>query len=347
VFITFDTKVDEQDRVDLGEIKRAAAEIAKHIEDWSIVVVSSQVPVGTCVKLKNAISRRGAKIDVSYIPENLRLGSALDSFLRPDRIVMGANNPVTTEKLKELFKPLKCEKITMGVESAEMSKHALNAYMAACISFINEISDLCELSGASAADVVKALKTDRRVSKHAPINPGLGFSGGTLARDIQVLRSYGDKSRHDTTLLDAIFSVNEVRKQLVVKRLEKMFGSVGRLQIGILGLTYKPGTDTLRRSLSLEVAKILISQGARVKAYDPKVGKAVPGMPDLKVCGTVEDVARESDVLVLLTEWPEFRDLPLRRIKSLMKNPLFFDAKNFLSAEEFKKLNFKYIGVGG
>ncbi|MEW6593160.1 MAG: nucleotide sugar dehydrogenase [Candidatus Hadarchaeota archaeon] len=347
IFITFDTKVDDRDRVGLGEIKRAAEEIAKHIKDGSVVVVSSQVPVGTCAVLKGLISKGGAKIDVACVPENLRLGTALDSFLKPDRVVLGANDQTTMKKLKQIFNPLKCELITMRVESAEMSKHALNAYMAACISFINEISDLCEFSGASAADVVRALKTDRRVSQYAPINPGLGFSGGTLARDVQVLRSYGDKFGYDTKFLDAVFSVNAVRKQLVLKKLEKSFGSIRRLQIGILGLTYKPGTDTLRRSLSLEVARGLLARGASVRAYDPKVSKPVRGMPKLEVCKGVEDLAKGSDVLVLLTEWPEFRNLPLRRIKPLMKKPVFFDAKNFLSPEEFKKLGFRYMGVGG
>ncbi|MEW5995951.1 MAG: UDP binding domain-containing protein, partial [Candidatus Zixiibacteriota bacterium] len=182
---------------------------------------------------------------------------------------------------------------------------------------------------------------------HAPINPGLGFSGGTLARDVQVLRSYGDKVGYDTRMLDAVFNINQARKQLVLKKLEKSFGSVRRLQVGILGLTYKPGTDTLRRSLSLEVAKGLAARGARVRAYDPKISKPIPGLPRLEVCNDVEDVARGSDVLVLLTEWPEFRALPLKRIKSLMKKPVFFDAKNFLSPQEFKKLGFRYIGVGG
>ncbi|MEW6221769.1 MAG: nucleotide sugar dehydrogenase [Candidatus Hadarchaeota archaeon] len=346
IFITFDTKVDEKDRADLGETKRAAAEIAKHVRDGSVIVVSSQVPVGTCAEIKNVVSR-GAEVDICHVPENLRLGTALDSFLKPDRVVIGANEVSTMRKVKKLFQPLGCELITMGVESAEMAKHALNAYMAACISFINEISDLCELSGASASDVVKALKTDRRVSPHAPINPGLGFSGGTLARDVQVLRSYGDKVGYDTRMLDAVFNINQARKQLVLKKLEKSFGSVRRLQVGILGLTYKPGTDTLRRSLSLEVAKGLAARGARVRAYDPKISKPIPGLPRLEVCNDVEDVARGSDVLVLLTEWPEFRALPLKRIKSLMKKPVFFDAKNFLSPQEFKKLGFRYIGVGG
>jgi len=347
ILVTFDTKVDEHDQVDLSDINRAADEISKYIKDGSIVIISSQVPVCTCSKIKEAIAKKNrAKFDVCYVPENLRLGEALNSFLKPDRIVIGANNDATLDRVKKLFEPLKCKTLTMSVESAEMAKHALNAYMAACISFINEISDICELSGASALDVARALKTDRRISPHAPINPGLGFSGGTLARDVQVLRTYGNMKNYDAKLLDAIIEVNDRRKHLVLSKLEKLFGGIKSIQVGILGLTYKPGTDTLRRSLSLEVAKDLISHGVRVKAYDPKITKAIPDIPKMEVCSTIEDVAKGSDVLVLITEWPEFKKLPLEKIKTLMKNPIFLDVKNFLDPREFKKLKFRYIGVG-
>jgi len=348
IFITFDTKVDEQDQVDLGDIYQAVNEIAKYIKNDSILIVSSQVPVGTCSKIKEIIleKNKALKFDICYLPENLRLGDAINSFLKPDRIVIGANSEDTLERVKKLFEPLKCEKITMSIESAEMTKHALNAYLATCISFINEISDICELSKASASDVVKALKSDKRVGPYAPINPGLGFSGGTLARDVQVLRKYGDVSGHDTKFLDAVIEANEKRKHFVFNRLEKLFGDVKSLQVGILGLTYKPGTDTLRRSLSLEIAKELLSRGAIVKAYDPKIKSSISELPELEVCKEIDDVAKGSDVLVLITEWPEFKELQLEKIKTLMKKPIFIDTKNFLDQKNFKKLNFSYIGVG-
>ncbi len=347
IFLTFDTKVDEDDQVDLSDINKAVDEIAKNIKDDAILVISSQVPVGTCRKIKEMIAKKTkSKFDLCCMPENLRLGEALNSFLKPDRIVIGANTEATLEKVKKLFEPLKCEQVTMNVESAEMTKHALNAYNAACISFISEISDLCELSGASVLDVVKALRTDRRVSPYAPINPGLGFSGGTLARDVQVLRKYGAERSYDTKLLDAVMAVNERRKHLILNKLTRLFGEVKGLQVGILGLTYKPGTDTLRRSLSLDIAKELIAHGAAVKAFDPKVISPIPGIQRIEVCSSSEEAARGSDVLVLLTEWPEFKKLPLKEIKAAMKEPVFIDAKNFLNPEEFKKLKFKYFGVG-
>ena len=347
IFLTFDTKVDDEDQVDLSDINKAVDEISKHIKNDSILIISSQMPVGTCDKIKGSISRKSkSKFDICCMPENLRLGEALNSFLKPDRIVIGTNSDATLDRVKKLFEPLKCEQITMNVESAEMTKHALNAYNAACISFISEISDLCELSGASVMDVVKALKTDRRVSPYAPINPGLGFSGGTLARDVQVLRKYGAERKYDTKMLDAIIAVNERRKHLILNKLNRLFGDVKSLQVGILGLTYKPGTDTLRRSLSLDIAKELISHGATVKAFDPKIIGSIPGIPKIEVCATAEDAAIGSDVLVLLTEWPEFRKLPLEKIKATMKKPVFIDAKNFLNPEEFKKLKFRYLGVG-
>jgi len=164
--------------------------------------------------------------------------------------------------------------------------------------------------------------------------------------DVQVLRKYGDVSGHDTKFLDAVIEANEKRKHFVFNRLEKLFGDVKSLQVGILGLTYKPGTDTLRRSLSLEIAKELLSRGAIVKAYDPKIKSSISELPELEVCKEIDDVAKGSDVLVLITEWPEFKELQLEKIKTLMKKPIFIDTKNFLDQKNFKKLNFSYIGVG-
>ncbi|MEM3401978.1 MAG: UDP binding domain-containing protein, partial [Candidatus Hadarchaeales archaeon] len=186
----------------------------------------------------------------------------------------------------------------MSVRSAEMSKHALNAYLATCISFANEISDLCEAYRASAVDVAKALKTDGRVGKLAPLAPGLGFSGGTLARDVQVLRTLGERVGCKTHLLNAVMNVNEERKHLVLNKLMKIFGDVSSLRVGILGLTYKPGTDTLRRSLALEVARELISRGVRVKAHDPKISGPIDGFPELQVCSSIEEVADDCDPLL-------------------------------------------------
>lgn len=349
IFITFDTKVDEQDRIDLSEIYNATNEIAKYIKDGSLVIVSSQVPVGTCSKIKDIILKKNDRVnfDICYLPENLRLGNAIDSFLKPDRIIIGANNELTMKRVKKLFDSLNREKITMSIESAEMTKHALNAYLALCISFINEISDMCEISNSSILDVVKGLKSDKRVSSYAPINPGLGFSGGTLARDVQVLRDYGDINNYNTKLLDSVKEVNDNRKHFVFNKLKKLFGRVSSTQIGILGLTYKPGTNTLRRSLSLDIARELIAHNAIVKAYDPKIQTQIPEIPKLKVCKNIDAVAKNSDVLVLITEWPEFKELQLKKIKGLMKKPIFIDAKNFLNPKKFKRLHFRYIGVGG
>ncbi|MDI6856229.1 MAG: nucleotide sugar dehydrogenase [Candidatus Thermoplasmatota archaeon] len=348
IFITFDTKIDEEDRVDLGDIYKAVDEIIKYAKSSSIIIISSQVPTGTCSKIREHILKKNKtlKFDICYMPENLRLGSAINSFLKPDRIVIGANDENTLKRVKKLCQPLKCEIVTMSTESAEMTKHALNAYLATCVSFINEISDLCEICNASASDVVKALKLDRRVSPYAPINPGLGFSGGTLARDIQILREIGDLNKFDTKLLDAVKEVNDNRKHFIFNRINRLFGHVTSIQIGILGLTYKPGTNTLRRSLSLEVARELLSYGAIVKAFDPKVRSQVPELPELKVCKNVNEVAKNSDVLVLITEWPEFKKLQLERIKALMKKPIFIDTKNFLNPKNFRKLHFRYIGIG-
>ena len=349
VLITFDTPVNDQDEIDLSEIFDTAGRLAGCIENNSIILVSSQVPVGTCEEIKTIIKKQtpALDIDIAYSPENLRLGQAIDCFEKPERIVIGADNSATLDKVETLFSVVKAPVLKMNLRSAEMTKHALNAFLATSISFGNEIANICDEVGADALKVVTALRTEGRIGEKIPLFPGLGFAGGTLARDLKALKKIGREKGYETLLIDSVFAVNQRQNGVVVRKLERIYGSVKGLTIGILGLTYKPGTSTLRRSAALEIIKQLVDRGAKVRAYDPKADmNEVHEHIEFEFCTDVSTVAIDSDALVLITEWPEFKELDYARLKHIMKKPVFIDTKNLLDSQQMSAKGFSYFGIG-
>jgi len=349
VLVTFDTPVNDQDEIDLTDILNTADKLIDYLENDSVILVSSQVPVGTCDQIKSMIKMKkpSLRFDIAYSPENLRLGQAITCFLKPERIVVGANSSATLDKIETLFSGINAPVLKMNLKSAEMTKHALNAFLATSISFGNEIANLCDEVGADAIKVATALRTEGRIGGKIPLLPGLGFAGGTLARDLKVLKKIGSEKGCETRLIDSVYVVNQLQNGIVLRKLERTFGSVKGLSIGILGLTYKPGTSTLRRSSAMEIIGQLTNKGAKVKAYDPKADMTeVKEHAEFKFCQDVYAVAKDCDALVLITEWPEFKDLDYDRIMSEMKNPVFIDTKNLLNNELMMAKGFNYFGIG-
>lgn len=349
VLITYDTPVSEEDEVDLSQIFATARELRHHIENGTTIIVSSQVPVGTCDEIK-AIIRGGnpsLDFDIAYSPENLRLGQAIERFMHPDRIVIGADSTFTLDKVEGFFDVINAPKLRMDLRSAEMTKHAINAFLAGCISFANEIGNLCDEVGADALKVAEGLATDERIGQKLPLKPGLAFAGGTLARDLRVLQNLGDKVSYETHLVDGVLKVNEQQNKFVLRKLQKIYGSINNLTIGVLGLTYKAGTSTLRRSAALEIIADLIAGGATVKAYDPKVDpEEVKSHLEFEFCADPNAVAKDSDALVFISDWPEFKELDFTLIKSVMKKPVLIDARNMLDSGQLMAKGFVYSGVG-
>ena len=347
--ITYDTPVNDRDEVDLSELLATASQLARCLDNGSTIIVSSQVPVGTCEQIEGIIRQANPALefDIAYSPENLRLGQAIHRFQNPQAIVIGANSPSTLNKVKQFFGPIKATKLTMDLRSAEMTKHALNTFLATSISFINEIANLCDGVGADALKVAEALRFDERIGPKAMLSPGLGFAGGTLARDLKVLKNLGSRLEYEAYLIDAVLKVNERQNRQVVQRLQSFVGSLKDSTIGVLGLTYKAGTSTLRRSSALEIIGELVAKGARVKAYDPH---ADPGEVKLhhefEFCADAYEAARDNDAMVIVTEWPEFKELDFPLIKSLMRKPVIFDTKNMLDSERMNELGFLYWGIG-
>ncbi len=349
VIVAYDTTVDESDESDLSQVMGAASLMAEHLEDGSVVIISSQVPVGTSELIQATIRRARPSLEfgIACVPENLRLGQAIERFKKPDMIVIGSDDPASAVAVDALLTGVDAPRVVVGIRTAEMTKHALNAFLATCISFANEMANLCDAAGADALDVARALRLDGRVGPRAPLRPGLGFAGGTLARDLKTLRRLGEEDGNGTPLINGVLMVNEQQSRVVARKLTEACGSLEGITVGVLGLTYKPGTSTLRRSVAVEIIGELTALGAAVKAYDPRANREeLPDIANFEFCPDAGAVAEASDALAIVTEWPEFRDLDFAAIKKSMRIPVLVDAQNMLDAKEMTEMGFQYFGVG-
>ncbi len=349
VLLTFDTPVDEQDEVDLSELFATCQRLGPHLAADATVVVCSQVPVGTCEALAAAI-RSGnpqASFGIACVPENLRLGQAIQRFLHPDMLVIGADSTATAERVERLLAPIEATKLRVSLRTAEMTKHAINAFLATSISFINELANLCDRVGADAVQVGQALRLDQRIGPQAPLRPGLGFGGGTLARDIKSLLRLAESHGYEGSLLRGVVEVNERQNSIVAGKLRELYGSLQGLAVGVLGLTYKAGTSTMRRSPAMEIVAALLSEGVEVKAFDPKADPTLlPAGSTVQVARDPYDAAKGSDALLILTDWPEFRQLDYGAIQQSMRHPVLVDPYNMLDEEEIVQSGFQYWGIG-
>jgi UDPglucose 6-dehydrogenase len=343
VIIAHDTPVDEHDKVDLSIVLGTAKRL-KGLTGQRTVIVSSQVPVGTCEKIEKTMWDVSSSPSLAYVPENLKLGQAIDRFMRPDMIVIGANDATVLTRVRGLFSPIRTKIIEMNLRSAEMTKHAINCFLATSISYANEIGNICDLVGADGLRVADALRSDSRIGPKALVRPGLGFAGGTLARDLRIMQEVGEKYHYETTLIDGVLQVNERQNASIVERLERAVGNMGGKRICIFGLTYKAGTSTLRRSAALEIIGRLTSKGASVHVYDPRVSKAE--VPDLLLFDDPYLACKGADAIVIVNDLPDFANLDFKKIKSAMKSPFIFDTQNLLDPTLVADKGIRYMGLG-
>jgi UDPglucose 6-dehydrogenase len=350
VVIAYDSPVNEKDEVDIGPVVNAARSVGPHLKPNVPLVITSQVPLGTSSRIEAEVKRANPawKSGVVYTPENLKLGSAISRFLEPDMLVLGADQATAARAALLLYRPFKTAKLPMDLKSAEMVKHALNTFLATSISFINEIANLSDRLGADAVAVGQALKHDKRIGMKALMSPGLGFSGGTLARDVTQLRKFAVDLKYQARLLDSIMSVNEGTFDEIVFRLRSKLGNLNGKRIGVLGLTYKAGTSALRRSPAIRIIRMLCGAGAICIGFDPKADpqemKEYRGL--FERASKIGALARNADALVLVTEWPEFKDLPFESMAKSMKTPFIVDSKNYLDPETMVEAGFDYQGFG-
>jgi UDPglucose 6-dehydrogenase len=306
LWVTYDTPVDDDDRADTAFVIERITELLPKLDPGTLVIVSSQLPVGSIRTLEQRAE--GRQITFAALPENLRLGKAIEVFTKPDRVIAGVRNDADRARITALLAPFTDRIEWMSIESAEMTKHALNAFLALSVTFINEIATICEQVGADAKEVERGLKTESRIGPRAYLGPGAAFAGGTLARDIAFLTTVGKQHGRTPPLIAAVKTSNDQHKAWTRTKLQSLLGDLRGKRVAVWGLTYKPGTDTLRRSGAVELCRWLAAQGAQVTAHDPAV-KSLPeelaSVIDLQ--SSAIDAIRSADALVVATEWPDYK----------------------------------------
>ncbi|MCB0827249.1 MAG: UDP-glucose/GDP-mannose dehydrogenase family protein [Solirubrobacterales bacterium] len=342
LFVCVDTPPTYSGDADLSRVRSVVADLEENGDH--VLVMKSTVPAGT-----GEIIRRDLP-GVAYVscPEFLKEGSAVDDFLHPDRVVIGASDRdrAAADEVADLYRPLGGELVMTDTSSAEMIKLASNAYLSTRISFINEIANVCEEVGADVTEVARGMGLDQRIGSHF-LRPGIGFGGSCFPKDVSALKLLAGNSGYHFQLLNAVIEVNELQKRRVVSKLARHLGSLVGKRVALLGLAFKPDTDDMREASSLVLSARLRGEGAEVVAYDPVAREnARTLLPGVEVTVTAEQALEGADAAVLVTEWPEFREIDWAGVAATMRHPLLIDGRNFLDAEVMKRAGFTYEGIG-
>jgi UDPglucose 6-dehydrogenase len=353
VFIAVGTPTRRgEGHADLTYVYAAAAEIAAAIDHYTVVVTKSTVPVGTGREVARIIreAQPGADFDVASNPEFLREGAAIEDFMKPDRVVIGVESQRAREVMSHVYRPLNLIQTPMvftNIETAEVTKYAGNAFLATKITFINEIADLCEKVGADVHDVARGIGLDGRIGRKF-LHPGPGFGGSCFPKDTLALVHTAREVGAPQTVVEQVIEVNNARKKRMAQKvIDFCGGSIAGLSLGVLGVTFKPNTDDMRDAPSLDIVPALQRAGGRVMAFDPEgMEEAAKLLPGVTFARTAYEAAKDADVLVVITEWHEFRGLDARRIKEAMRTPRIVDLRNIFDPAEMRGLGFTYEGVG-
>jgi UDPglucose 6-dehydrogenase len=344
LWVTHDAPVDDDDRTDvesvLADVRRCALGMAR----GTLVLLSTQLPVGTCRRLETELAELGLRFACS--PENLCLGDAVANFENPDRVIIGCRDARSRAELEELFRPFSSRIIWMRPESAEMTKHAINSFLALSITYINEVARLCEVTGADAKEVEAGLKSERRIGPRAYLSPSGPFAGGTLARDVVAFIDTGARHQVQLEVIPAIKRSNDVHRRWILTQIQRSFAGEAGRSVMLLGLTYKPGTNTLRRSAAVELARELDSLGFRVRASDPSQAALSPALGFVEFHPNPADGVAGADALVVCTPWPEYLALDWRDLLGRMRQPLVIDVGRFLEKSVAGLPNLRYITIG-
>ncbi len=348
-FIAVATPSGANGEADLQYVAAAAKTIAQTMSACLIIINKSTVPVGTGDWVADIIKNNQPKpipFAVVSCPEFLREGTAIGDFNQPHRTVLGSFDREAAEKVAQLHLPLRSPIIITDLRTAEMIKYASNAFLATKISFINEIADICEALGADVKEVAVGMGYDKRIGS-AMLDAGLGWGGSCFPKDVKALAFMAEEKRVEPRILNTVTHANYDRRRKVVKHIEEMLGTLQGKTIGLLGMAFKPNTDDMREAPSIDIAQMLIDGGATVRAYDPVAAENAHGiLPDVTMVDDPYDMAKDSDALVVITEWNEFKQLDLDRIRTLMKTPILFDGRNVYDPAEVRSLGFSYRGVG-
>ncbi len=353
VFIAVGTPPKEDGSADLQYVEQVAKEIARTMDGYKVIVTKSTVPIGTGAWINKIVKEHQTQpipFDVVSNPEFLREGAAIEDFMRPNRVVIGASTSQAIAVMKDLYGPLyliETPFVITNVESSEMIKYASNAFLATKISFINEIANLCERVGADVHHVAKGMGLDRRIGPKF-LHPGPGYGGSCFPKDTQALAEIARAHGMEFQIVDTVVKVNKEQREHCLQKIIKMLdGNVAGKTVGILGVSFKPETDDIREAPALDIVQQLLDLGGAVRAFDPVALENFAKLfPQVTYCADPYQVAEGSDVLVLMTEWNQFRQLELDRIKSLLRSPKIVDLRNIYEPERMRHAGFQYVGVG-
>jgi len=342
LWLCYDTPVNDRDESDVDFVLTGLRQALPYLPKGAVVLVSSQLPVGTCRQLATEFPQ----FSFACSPENLRLGRALDAFEKAERIIVGIRDETSKPVLERLFGPFTSQIIFMRTESAEMVKHALNAFLALSITFINEIARLCEHVGADAKEVAVGLKSEPRIGPKAYLGPGGPFAGGTLARDVVTLAYLAKANGEKISVIPAIKQSNNLHRGWAFRRLQSRLGKLRGKTIAVLGLVYTTNTDTLRRSLAVELCKKLLAAGAKVTAFDPAVKQLPAELVGVRLASQIAGTVDGADAVVICTEWPQFRQVNWAAVVPRMRSRVFVDANRFLEKELKDLAQIEIFSVG-
>jgi UDPglucose 6-dehydrogenase len=351
LFIAVGTPQDEDGSADLKHVLGVAKDIAKAMNGYKVIVDKSTVPVGTSEKVREVIRRETTHpFSVVSNPEFLKQGAAIDDFMKPDRVVIGAEDPRATELMLELYSPFTrtgAPIMVMDCASAELTKYAANAMLATRISFMNEVANLCEAVGADVDHVRKAIGSDKRIGPSF-LFPGVGYGGSCFPKDVQAMVHFAAERDYDFRILQAVQDVNKTQKTRLFAKMRTHFGSLKGKTIAVWGLAFKPKTDDMREAPAVPLIDALLAAGAAVQAYDPEAMKVARGIYGDRVCYAPNnyDALKGADGLAIVTEWSEFRRPDFGRMRTLMRSPIIFDGRNLFTPEQMKQNGFTYYSIG-
>ena len=353
IFFAVGTPPKEDGSPDMSFYEQAAMDVAGAINGYKVLVTKSTVPVGTGKWLRDFVSKNlkePTEFGVASNPEFLREGAAIEDFMRPDRVVIGSDDPRAIEVMKELYRPLyliETPIVFTSLEAAELIKYAANAFLATKITFINEIANLCDAIGCDVHDVARGMGMDNRIGRKF-LHPGPGYGGSCFPKDTRALTTVADQFGVETRIVDAVIEANERQRDAMIAKIEKLVGDLNGKQIGVLGLSFKPETDDMRESPAVDVIKMMAAKGARVCAYDPVAMDEARNCLDHGVLFAQDEYGaiKDADALVIVTEWNQFRALDMERVKTLLKQPKIADLRNVYEPADLRAMGFEYVGVG-
>ncbi len=352
VFLAVGTPPQEDGSPDMSFYRQAAIDVAEAMNGYKVLVTKSTVPVGTGKWLEEFVAEH-LKIDTEFgvasNPEFLREGAAIADFMRPDRVVIGSNDERAIDVMKDLYRPLyliETPIVITSLEAAELIKYAANAFLATKITFINEIANLCDAIGCDVHDVARGMGMDNRIGKKF-LHPGPGYGGSCFPKDTRALTTVADHFGVETRIVDAVVEANDYQREAMTPKIDKLLGGIDGKKIGVLGLSFKPETDDMRESPAIDIVRNLINRGARIRAFDPvAMVEARHYLPEIEYAEDEYDAIDGADILVIITEWNQFRALDMEKVRSLLRAPRIADLRNIYEPEDMRAMGFEYVGVG-